>query len=156
MEKTILLPLDLGVDTLALFEYAEPIAARMEAGLLLLHVIHKQSYDNGTFDSDTGVHQSIAREGRFILNQLSRQALTHGICARVLVVDGNPAEAILQTAKAHHVDLILLGQSCGGASRTSADVSASAPCPVLTRRGSHAPEAFHDAGSTAASRLAPA
>ncbi len=132
--KTILLPLNIDANTMALFEYAQPIAAEMDASLLLLHVVRKQSYDNGTFAPDTDVHQRMVQEARMILEQLARKAITHGIRARVLVLDGHPSKAILDTAKKTKADMILLSRVCGKPDCTTEQVMDAATCPVLTMR----------------------
>lgn len=133
--KTILIPLTLDSQMLSVFEYAEPIAKEMDASLLLLHVVKKQSYDNGTFSPKTDVYQRVTQEARMILEHLARQAIVHGIRAKVMVTDGTPADVILDTAKSIKADLILMGRPCSNQNCTSERVLSSALCPVLTWRG---------------------
>jgi len=130
--KTILIPLDLGADTLALVNYAVPIAAQANATLLLLHVIRKQPYDNGTFSPETAVHQRMKQEAEIILEQFSRQTFSKGVRSKVLVQDGNPADTIVQCAKNRQADLIVMQRACGHETCTSEKVLQTAPCPVLT------------------------
>ncbi len=137
--KTILLPLDLGSNTLSLFEYAEPLAKSMDATLLLLHVVRKQSYDNGTFSPKTDVHECVLQQSRMILEQLSQRAIRHGIRAKTMILDGDPAATILNTAKETRAEMIIVRSACGDAQCTSTKVLASASCPVLACHVNHAP-----------------
>ena len=130
--KTILLPIKLGNNTLGLFQNAQSIASEKNASLILLHVIRKQPYDNGTFSPDTDIHHQVVREAKMILEQLSRSAIRNGILARVMVVDGNPAEQIVNVAKKNRVDLILIDSPCGKHGCISEQVLTSSPCSVLT------------------------
>lgn len=132
--KTILVPLNIDANTMALFEYARPVAAEMEASLLLLHVVRKQSYDNGTFAPDTDVHQRMVQEARMILEHLARKAVTHGIRAKVMILDGDPSKTILDTAKKMKADMILLTRACGKVDCTTEQVMDAATCPVMTMR----------------------
>jgi nucleotide-binding universal stress UspA family protein len=133
--KTILLPLDLNSNTINLFDYAEPIAAEFNACLLLLHVIKKQSYDNGTFSPHTDVHSRVSQESRIILEQLSRKAIMHGIRTKIIISDGNPSDVILDTARKSHADIILVSRTNEREHRLSTEILASAPCPVLHWQG---------------------
>ncbi len=133
--KTILVPLTLDSQMLSVFEYAEPVAKEMDACLLLLHVVKKQSYDNGTFSPQTDVHQRVTQEARMILEHLARQAITHGIRTKIMITDGKPADSILSVAKSAKVNIILMGRPCGNKNCTSEMVLSTATCPVLTWRG---------------------
>ena len=130
--KTILIPLDLGADTLALVNYAVPIAAQANATLLLLHVIRKQPYDNGTFSPETAVHQRMKQEAEINHETIARETLRHEILTKFLTYDGNPADAIIQCAKNRQADLIVMQRACGHETCTSEEVLRTAPCPVLT------------------------
>jgi hypothetical protein len=138
--KTFLLPLNLGPNTLPLFEFAKKVAMEAHASLLLLHVVHKQSYDNGTFSKGTKIHESVAHESQFILDQLSRDALSEGICTRVLILDGEPLTTISDTAEKYHVDSIILKIS-NDHHEISDQLLTEAPCPILT---------FHEGRDSAA------
>lgn len=133
--KTILLPLDLNANMKNLFDYAEPIAAELNAQLLLLHVIKKQSYDNGTFSPHTDVHNRVSQESRIILEQLSRKAILRGIRTRIVIMDGDKAEAILATAQKSNVDMILLSSTNKAENQLSSKILAKADCPILNWQG---------------------
>jgi len=133
--KTILLPLDLNSNTINLFNYAQPIAAEFNACLLLLHIIKKQSYDNGTFSPQTDVHSRVTQESRIILEQLSRKAITHGIRTKIIIKDGDPSEVILDTARKAGADMILVSRTNEKESQISLQVLSSASCPVLQWQG---------------------
>ena len=130
--KTILLPLNLDSNTMKLFEYALPMAVKLEATLVLLHVVRKQSYDNGTFAPDTGVHQRMVQEVRLILDQLSRRAISYGVRSKIIILDGNPVDTVLNTAKTHQVDMIILSHNEQNENSLSSRIQNLSSCPILT------------------------
>lgn len=132
--KSILLPLHLDATTLGVLDYAEPMAAEMGASLTLLHVLSKQSYDNGTFSPGTPVHEKVFHEAQIILEQFSRRAISHGIRVKTLILDGNPAQVILEMAKKTQASLIIMHSLSGKDGFSNEEVLDSAPCPVLTCR----------------------
>jgi nucleotide-binding universal stress UspA family protein len=138
--KTILLPLDINSNTIQLFDYAEPIAAEFNACLLLLHIVKKQSYDNGTFSPHTDVHGRVTQESRIILEQLSRKAIIHGIRTKIVIADGNPSEVILDTARKAGADMILVSRTNPSEESISLEILAAAPCPILHWQGSNQPK----------------
>ena len=130
--KTILVPLALDSTTLPLLRYSEPIARDMGASLVLLHVVPKQAYDNGTFSPEAKVHESVVAQTRQVLERLSHRVMQSGIRNRVMILDGDPADTIVRTARDTRADIIVLSRACGEAHCTSARVLAEAPCPVLS------------------------
>jgi nucleotide-binding universal stress UspA family protein len=130
--KAILLPLNLGPRTLGQFEEGLRFAKQMCAPLILLHVVRKQSYDNGTFSAGTEVHDRVVQEARMILEQLSRKAICSGITSKIMILDGNPAQVILETAQKTATQMILLGTSCNNERFISTRILEEAPCPVVT------------------------
>jgi nucleotide-binding universal stress UspA family protein len=130
--KTILLPLQFDSNTISTLENAKPIAKEMDASLILLHVVSKQPYDNGTFSHGTDVLGQVRREAQLLLEQFSRQAFSQGIRTRTMVVEGNAAELILNTARQSNADMIVMGRPGTSDPKTRETVLSSAPCPVLT------------------------
>jgi nucleotide-binding universal stress UspA family protein len=145
--KTILLPLNLDANTLALFKYAQPMAAKLNASLVLLHVVKTQSYDTRRISPKTEVHAQIAQEAKVVLEHMSRRALVDGIRSKVIVLSGDPAEVILNTARAGKVDMILLGGS--RETKVTSQILAEAPCAVLNVMGNGAGVAVEAASTTA-------
>jgi hypothetical protein len=130
--RTILVPIDLGANTSPILDYAVSVAAQNGASLLLLHVIHKQPYDNGTFEPDTAVHRQLRHEAQVILEQLARQTIVRGIRSRVLVNSGVPADVIVRCARENRAEMIVMEPACDEATCTSRQVQQAAPCPILT------------------------
>ncbi len=130
--KTILLPIRLSANTLSLLECAERMCSEMQAGLVFLYVVPKQSYDNGTFAPKTDVHQRVVQEARVILEQLSRKAIIHGIRSRIVVMDGTPGEAILQVARQTRASMVVLEKDGWVQGNVVEKIIHQSPCPVLT------------------------
>jgi nucleotide-binding universal stress UspA family protein len=76
------------------------------------------------------------------LQKLSAQARRRGVTAAVLLRDGEPGDQIVRAGRAARVDLIVMGtHGRRGLKRlylgsVARHVAASAPCPVMTVRGS--------------------
>lgn len=115
-----------------LLDYALEVARESAASLILLHVISKQPYDNGTFEPDTAIHQQLCHEANIILQQLSRHTIVHGIRSKVMVTSGTAAAKIIEIAKNLQASMIVLSRSCGQPGGTTENVLRSAHCPVLT------------------------
>lgn len=130
--KAILVPVNLRANTGPVMDFAVSVAAEQGASLLLLHVIRKQPYDNGTFEPDTAVHQQLCREARVILEQLSRQTIIRGIRSRIMVASGVPSDVIVRCARDIHAEMIAMECGCGDAACTTEQVMRIAPCPVMT------------------------
>lgn len=139
--RTILVPVDLPDISGAPLDYAWLMAARMNASVLLLHVIAR-SYAGGL--RDTWSSQSSERAARReILRKLSRVAALakleqkSPVPARFLVREGLPHYEILRLAQEHKVGLIILGRHARGPlsrmlfGSTSGPVVEHAPCPVV-------------------------
>lgn len=139
--RTILVPVDLPEISGAALDYAWLMAARINASVLLLHVIAR-SYAGGLRDSWSSQSSQMAAR-REILRKLSRVAALakleqkSTVQARFLVREGLPHYEILRLAQEHQVGLIILGRhSRGPLSRmifgsTSGPVMDHAPCPVV-------------------------
>lgn len=129
--KTILLPLKLDQHAISLFQYAEPIAADLDATLMILHVIAKQTYDNGTFAPSTPIHQKLVQEAKMILEHLSRKALCHGVRTRIRIVDGSVEATILESVKIHRPEMIIMGPAQGTSDGLVSRIMMKASAPVL-------------------------
>lgn len=135
----VLLATDFTQESLAATPYAVSMAQENQARLILLHVMrepNKASAEEGAGDSVANV---IGR-----LRELVPADAELWCHPEPVVRYGNPAEQILETAKEHGADLIILGvrNTTGylrGATHlektTAHKLVAHAMCPVLTVRG---------------------
>ena len=130
--KTILLPIRLSSNTLSLLRCAERMCSEMEASLLFLYIVPKQNYDNGTFAPNTEVHQRVVQEAKVILEQLSRKAITNGIRSRIVVMDGSPADTILQVARQARASMVILEKTAWLHDEVAERLIKQATCPVLS------------------------
>ena len=122
----ILVPFDFGAASEAALMCAKELALRFNAHLFLLHVLEDE------------VRLSNAREQLdSALNRYERERFKVSLEVRV----GAVADSISAFARENVVDLIVMGaHDRGGATRTLASNTAerlvrTAPCPVLTTRG---------------------
>jgi nucleotide-binding universal stress UspA family protein len=135
----VLLATDFTQESLAATPYAVSMAQENQARLILLHVMrepNKASAEEGAGDS---VAKVIGR-----LRELVPADAELWCHPEPVVRYGNPAEQILETAKEHGADLIILGvRNTTGYLRaathlektTAHKLVAHAMCPVLTVRG---------------------
>lgn len=139
--RTILVPIDLPECSGTALSYAYLMAERMNASVLVLHVIERP-YAGGFRDSWASERSSIAVR-RETLRKLSRSAVLAnlkgkaGIPLKCLVAEGNPQHEIVRLAQSRKISLIILERhSRGPLSRlffgsTTGSVVDYAPCPVV-------------------------
>ena len=134
--KSILVPLTLSGGSYAALAIARNLACESNAKLTLLHVVHLN-----IAGEERGIHRMR------LVNELRRNAelqlkeLAIGMCgsvaAEVVVCEGRPADAIVQTATRLKTDTIVMhtrshrGWSKWLHRRTAAKVVRQAPCGVL-------------------------
>lgn len=116
---------------------AARLATRMDALLILLHVIALRKPGASDLALETSVViQYLREEGDEVLQAACRQ-LPPGLIPRMLLVEGNPAQQIIAQAQAIDVEFILMGNRDRGRwarsvlGSTAETVLRDAPCPVI-------------------------
>jgi nucleotide-binding universal stress UspA family protein len=142
----ILVPVDFSGYAEQALEYAIGLARKLPARLTLLHVIHMMPL--GVADMGTALPYSYIQELEAEVQQRMetyRQRVQEaGLEGTVLVEPGTPFQSIVDTARDHHVDLIVMGtHGRTGLAHTflgsvAEKVVRLAPCPVLVTRGTAA------------------
>ena len=133
------------VNSRHLFCQAAWLARRFHAEIILLHVVTPFSYPAGWFESG---HEITARDLHAHVVQRAQKDLEQvplpvfeGIAVTRLLVRGDPAREIAETARARNVDLIVMGTHDVGAfyplllGSVTAKVLHETQCPVWT--GAH-------------------
>jgi len=135
----VLYATDFTPESLAAAPYAISFAQENEAELLLLHVIHERERGE-----DAAREAATVADAMYNLGELVPKDAELWCKPETIVQYGVPAERVLELAKQHGADLIVLGvrdaaKRMGAAThleRTTAHkVVAHATCPVLTVRG---------------------
>jgi nucleotide-binding universal stress UspA family protein len=138
----VLVPIDFSATADQALAYAIALAQQLHARLTLVHVFHLTPLAIGEMDTampatylddlETEAHQ---------LLQASRDRVQHaGLQGESLLVQGSPAQAIVDTAGAQGVDLIIMGTHgrTGLAhvflGSVAEHVVRQGPCPVLVVR----------------------
>jgi|SRR6516225_4055036 nucleotide-binding universal stress UspA family protein len=143
--KRILVPIDFSNCSLGAFNYAVGLAAKCDAGLVLLHVVEPTVYaqdDLGTTAALEKATGNLMNSGRERLAALQRRATSQGLAVEMLVRMGRAQSEISDTAEATGSDLIVMGtHGYSGLKHlllgsTAERVVRHAACPVLTVRGS--------------------
>lgn len=131
--QKILVPTDFSTCGDAAVEYAGSLAANWQARLVIVHVqehplAYAGEYFYGPIDPDTTAIETMLREVK----------PTGDIPCEYHLLDGNPADAVVDCAKNENVDLIVLGtHGRTGLSRlvmgsVAEKIVRNAHCPVLT------------------------
>jgi nucleotide-binding universal stress UspA family protein len=128
------------------FARAVAMAKGGGAELLLLHVLAPVAplFGDGYVSPQTynEIERSARLAGQKRLDALATRARKTGVRAKSLLVSGAPHVEIVRAARAKAVDMIIMGtHGRGGFARlflgsVAGRVVATAPCPVLTVRGS--------------------
>jgi nucleotide-binding universal stress UspA family protein len=140
--KRILVPTDFSTYADYAMRHAADLAKDFGAELLLLHVVPegdlRAMYD---YPPDFPLEQILADQKK-IVEQRFAEIVTNeqkrGVQAKSLIYSGKAYEEIIQTAKAHTVDLIVIathgrtGLSHVFLGSVAEKVVRLAPCPVLT------------------------
>ena len=144
--RRILFATDLSKASGKAFTSAVALAKANRAALTILHVVvpftpvvSEQYLAPETFEQ---INIEMRRSSKRHVARLIDKTKKAGIQAAGLIVEGHPAEEIVRTARSKHVDLIVLGtHGRTGINKlfvgsVAARVVATAPCPVMTVRGS--------------------
>ena len=135
----VLFATDFTQESLAAAPYAVSMAQENQARLILLHVMRKPNEASGERVAEEAVGSAMGQ-----LHELVPADAELWCRPEAVVRYGNPADQILETAKEHGADLIILGvRNAGGylgpathlEKTTAHKVVAHAMCPVLTVRG---------------------
>ena len=133
----VLFATDFSAHSLAALPYALSLAQENQARLILLHVLQHNGL-NAPSLSQTAIAAALSR-----MKDLIPEGCDNWCQVGTLVESGEPAPRILEIAKRHDADLIVLGvrsltESLGAATHlgraTAHKVVAHAQCPVLTVR----------------------
>jgi nucleotide-binding universal stress UspA family protein len=139
----VLVPIDFSSYAEHALDYAIALAQKLQARVTLLHVIQPlvAGADMGAWPSPTFVAELEAAITSDMEGYLARVTAA-GLAGEIAVVHGAPSQEILDTARKHQVDLIVMGTH----GRTGLPhvllgsvterVVRSAPCPVLVARHS--------------------
>jgi nucleotide-binding universal stress UspA family protein len=130
-------------------EQAAWLARRFHAEVILLHVVTPVSYPAGVLESGHEItardlHAHVVQRAQNDLDQALRPELD-GIAVTRVLLRGDPARDIVETARDRHVDLIVMSSHGLGAfyhfllGSVTAKVLHESPCPVWT--GAHLEEA---------------
>jgi len=141
----ILLPVELPHAERRVVQQAAFLARHFHSELLLLHVVTPLSYPAGALESGHEIrakdlHAEIIKRAQNDLDQSLRSELD-GITVRRLLLKGDPAREIVQTARDEKVDLIVISTHGHGVlyrfllGSVAAKVLHDSDCPVWT--GSH-------------------
>lgn len=142
----ILVPLDFSVTADQALAYAIALAAPLQARLTLFHVLQipPLTLEEGTIALSGTYLEDLETEAHHLLQASLAQVQRAGLQGDALLVQGSPTQAIVDTAEAHGVDLIIMGTH-GRTGLThvllgsvAERVVREAPCPVLVTRKTHA------------------
>ena len=139
--RHVLCATDLNGNSRRAFDAATTVAKATDATLVILHVSRAP---DARLDAPTTERLRKRARARDLkrLQKLSAQARRRGVTAAVLLRDGEPGDQIVRAGRAARVDLIVMGtHGRRGLKRlylgsVARHVAASAPCPVMTVRGS--------------------
>jgi len=141
----ILLPVDFPKISMGVVYQAAYLARHFHSEIILLHVVTSLSYPAGMLESGheltaRDLHAEIVKQAQRNLDQ-SLQPELEGIAVKRLLLRGDPAREIAQTARDEKVDLIVLSTHGYGAfyrlllGSVAAKVLHNSECPVWT--GAH-------------------
>jgi universal stress protein A len=141
--RNILCPVDFSQNADEAMEHAGTLARRFHARLTVLHVVYNPLDITGSHIPHPPLEQlreEMIRAAEQGLRERVHQNLRGVREAQTVVVAGPPFEQIVRYARAHEVDLIVMGtQGLSGLDHlimgsTAERVIRTAPCPVLTIR----------------------
>ena len=141
----ILVPTDFGAESDAALRYGRELARRFGSALHVLHVtenLFARALDGYTYaglspEVQVDIERTSRRQTEELLDEEDRRELK---AVAVTVTGNNPAAEIAEYARAHDVDLIVLGTHGRSAlghlmmGNVAERVVRTAPCPVLTVR----------------------
>jgi nucleotide-binding universal stress UspA family protein len=139
--KTILLPVDFPNTSLPVIHQAATLARRFHSEIIALHVVNAESHAAGIPESASDlanwnmVAEIVRGAGKTLDHSLGPQL--DGLAIRPVLVSGDPAQAIVETAQAQEADLIMMPSHGYTFTRfllgsESAETTKGVECPVWT------------------------
>jgi nucleotide-binding universal stress UspA family protein len=142
--KTVLVPTDFSEASEAALRYGKAMAEAFGASLHIVHVMEDllaHAWAAEVYVSSMPqLRDEIEKESRQRLGALLADAEQKTLRAETALLAGNPFLEIIRYAKAHHVDLIVMGTHGRGPiahmllGSVAEKVVRKSPCPVLTVR----------------------
>jgi nucleotide-binding universal stress UspA family protein len=142
--KTILVPTDFSEPSVDALRYAKDLATAFKSSIHLLHVFQDPLTQPWGLESYGPLPMDLLKEVRARAQQGLEQSLTEAerktYNATLVTVEGAPFSQIVEYAKTHAIDLIVMGTHGRGAlahailGSVAERVVRFAPCPVLTVR----------------------
>ena len=141
--KSILFPTDFSEGSAQALQYAVDMAKRYGAKLHVVHVIYDITKATGWYVphvSTDKMYQEIQEGAKKELDRFAVKELAEVKDVERTVITGVPHEEVINFAKKHKIDLIIMGtHGRKGIDRilfgsTAAQIVRFAPCPVLTVR----------------------
>jgi len=108
MIKHILVPLDNSTLAECVLPHVRAIAPVMNARVTLLHVMEHPRNGNGTPAVDPVDWHLRKHKSERYLEQIAERLQTSGLSAQYAILEGNPAQSIIEFARNNEVDLITL------------------------------------------------
>jgi nucleotide-binding universal stress UspA family protein len=139
--KTILLPVDFPNTSLPVIRQAATLARRFQSEIVALHVVTAESHAAGVPESasDRANWNMVAEIVRGAQKNLDHSlgAQLDGLAIRPMLVTGDPAQVIVETAKTQKADLIMMPSYRYTFTRfllgsESAEITNGIECPVWT------------------------
>lgn len=119
-------------------EHAVHIAQACSATLYAIYVADINAYEPGLRSSGTSIHELLRKKGVEVVKKAELEAELHKVEVKTAILEGNPAEKIVEYAKDKNIDLIVIGKlGRTGISRfmigsVAEKVVRTSPMPVLT------------------------
>lgn len=141
--KNIVVPIDFSEESRRVLKYAVPLAEKFGAKITLVHVVEPKIYpENIVIPAEMEeMNIRLVRSGREMLDALRRDAVKPETDSETIVVIGKPYQQIIETARKHNADMIIIsthgytGLKHALIGSTAERVVRYAECPVLTVRG---------------------
>ena len=138
----VLVPLDFSTPADRALEYAIALAQQLQARLTLLHVLHLSPLELGEMEPALSATylDDLEADAQHLLQASLERVQRAGLQGDSLLVQGTPAQTIVDTAGEQGVDLIIMGTHgrTGLAhvflGSVAEHVVRQAPCPVLVTR----------------------
>ncbi|MGC8893799.1 MAG: universal stress protein [candidate division WOR-3 bacterium] len=133
---------DLSENAKASLPYAEEIASRFDADLILVHVILDIPLFYASFIGDSSAYLSAMERARAEasseMENMARNLRNKGVAARIMLLEGSPYTEVVRFAETEGADLVVMStRGISGLERlilgsTTEKVVRNSPCPVLT------------------------
>lgn len=142
--KRILVPTDFGRTSDLAFHYAFDLARGLRASIHVLHIIEPPRYGipaDGYFVGLADLQVQMTHEAERRLSEMQRRYTDRDVRVTTQVGTGTPAQRVVEEAVEHESDVIVMGtHGRSGIAHllmgsVAESVVRSAPCPVLTVRG---------------------